>query len=273
MLFGLLVIPLVAMIGLAVDFGRVYSVTSHTQAALDAAALAAGRAAQLNSSNAVTAASAAATAYFNQAKPQDVVTSTLAVLAELRQHGIHGYGDLVGEDAIPERALLARSQGRCPGSPRWLPVQRLRLRHGDEHVDRRAVPERCLHGQRPRAAATSRSSLMLDVTGSMCQPCTKIQAVQSAAKDLIDIVVWADQSQVLLQGGAGAVRRGRQRRRDAGAAGARNRHGRTLRIERSADFHHHVRAQRHDATSRPSSGSSSRGRASAAAAAAARARG
>jgi hypothetical protein len=36
---------------------------------------------------------------------------------------------------------------------------------------------------------------MLDVTGSMCSPCTKIQAVQSAAKDLIDIVVWQDQSQ------------------------------------------------------------------------------
>jgi hypothetical protein len=29
----------------------------------------------------------------------------------------------------------------------------------------------------------------------MCSPCTKIQAVQAAAKDLIDIVVWADQSQ------------------------------------------------------------------------------
>jgi hypothetical protein len=39
------------------------------------------------------------------------------------------------------------------------------------------------------------TALMLDVTGSMCQPCTKISAVQSAAKDLIDIVVWADQSQ------------------------------------------------------------------------------
>src|SRR6266480_4217826 len=72
MLFGLLVIPLAAMMGLAVDFGRVYSVTSHTQAAL-----AAGRTAQLNSSNPVATASAAATAYFNQAKPHDVVTSTL----------------------------------------------------------------------------------------------------------------------------------------------------------------------------------------------------
>ena len=62
MIFGLLVIPLAAMIGLAVDFGRVYSVTTHTQAALDAAALAAGRTAQLNPNNALTQASAAAMA-------------------------------------------------------------------------------------------------------------------------------------------------------------------------------------------------------------------
>jgi Flp pilus assembly protein TadG len=77
MLFGLLCIPLVAMIGLAVDFGRVYSVTSRTQAALDAAALATGRAAQLNPNNPVNAASTAATACYNQAKPQDVVSTTL----------------------------------------------------------------------------------------------------------------------------------------------------------------------------------------------------
>src|SRR6478736_6773424 len=68
-LFSLMLIPLVAMIGLAVDVGHVYKVTSHTQVALDAAALAAGRAAQLNPTNTVTQASAAASAYFNQAKP------------------------------------------------------------------------------------------------------------------------------------------------------------------------------------------------------------
>ena len=48
MLFGLLVIPLAVSIGLAVDFGRVYNVRSQTQSALDAAALAAGRVAQVN---------------------------------------------------------------------------------------------------------------------------------------------------------------------------------------------------------------------------------
>jgi hypothetical protein len=38
-------------------------------------------------------------------------------------------------------------------------------------------------------------SLMLDVTGSMCDPCTKIEDLKLAAKDFIDIVVWQDQSE------------------------------------------------------------------------------
>jgi len=38
-------------------------------------------------------------------------------------------------------------------------------------------------------------SLMLDVTGSMCSPCTKNRRGQSGAKDLIDIVIWDDQSE------------------------------------------------------------------------------
>ena len=37
-------------------------------------------------------------------------------------------------------------------------------------------------------------SLMLDVTGSMCDPCTKIDDLKAAAKDLVDIVIWDDQS-------------------------------------------------------------------------------
>ena len=83
MMFGLLAIPLVAMMGLAVDFGRVYSVTSHTQAALDAAALAAARSSQLSPTDPINQASAAATAYFNQAKPHDVVTSGLQFASSL----------------------------------------------------------------------------------------------------------------------------------------------------------------------------------------------
>src|SRR6476619_7042443 len=76
-IFGLVVIPLTAFIGLAVDFGRVYAVKSQTQSALDAAALAAGRVAQVEKTSTLAKASAAASAYFDKAKPTGVVTSTL----------------------------------------------------------------------------------------------------------------------------------------------------------------------------------------------------
>ena len=64
-----------------------------------------------------------------------------------------------------------------------------------EHRHGRPLSEQCLHGQLRRGGSNVEIALMLDVTGSMCDPCTKIDAVKSAAKDLIDIVVWADQSQ------------------------------------------------------------------------------
>src|SRR6185503_19225188 len=189
MLFGLLVIPLVAMIGLAVDFGRVYSVTSHTQAALDAAALAAGRTAQLNPSNAVTQASAAATAYFNQAKPQDVVSSTLqfSVNSSNTQFTVTA-SSWVRTPFLSVLYSLSHkaAQGGAPAAC---------SSNGFGCVLFTATSTAALC---PSQACTTSGgggsnvevALMLDVTGSMCSPCTKIQAVQSAAKDLIDIVVW-----------------------------------------------------------------------------------
>src|ERR1700694_2955433 len=77
MMFGVIVIPLTAFVGLAVDYGRVYAVKSQTQSALDAAALAAGRVAQVEKTDTLNKASAAATAYFDVAKPTAVVSSTL----------------------------------------------------------------------------------------------------------------------------------------------------------------------------------------------------
>ena len=156
MLFGLLVIPLVAMMGLAVDFGRVYSVTSHTQAALDAAALAAGRTAQLNPSNAVTTASAAATAYFNQAKPQDVVTSTLQFSPNSGNTAFTVTATswvktpfLSVLYSIAHKTASPRSAGRLPG-------QRLWLRHGVEHRHGRPMSEQLPARATSAAAAMSR---------------------------------------------------------------------------------------------------------------------
>jgi Flp pilus assembly protein TadG len=194
MLFGLLVIPLAAMIGLAVDFGRVYSVTSHTQAALDAAALAAGRTAQLNPSNALTQASAAATAYFNQAKPQDVVTSTL----QFSPNSANTQFTVTATSWVRTPFLSVLYSLAHKASAGGAPAACSSNGFGCVEFTATATSALC-----PSDACTGsggggsnvETALMLDVTGSMCSPCTKIQAVQAAAKDLIDIVVWADQSQ------------------------------------------------------------------------------
>ena len=222
MLFSLLLIPLVAMIGLAVDFGHVYKVTSHTQVALDAAALAAGRAAQLNSTNTVTQASAAATRLLQSGQAHGCRQLDAAVLPQQLQYAVHGHGHLVGEDAVPERPQLPGPQERLGHGTRGLLDQRLRLRHGHGDCDVRAVPERRLHRQRrrwqQRRDLPDARRNRLDV-----QPCTKIDAVKDAAKDLIDIVVWPDQSnyysRVALAPFAEAVNVGN----DAGAAGPRHR--------------------------------------------------
>jgi len=194
MLFGLLVIPLAAMMGLAVDFGRVYSVTSHTQAALDAAALAAGRTAQLNSSNPVATASAAATAYFNQAKPHDVVTSTLQFSPNSGNTAFTVTATSWVKTPFLSVLYSIAHKTASQGAPAGCQANGF----GCVMVSSTATAALC-----PSSTCTGNSaggsnveiSMMLDVTGSMCSPCTKIQAVQSAAKDLIDIVVWSDQSQ------------------------------------------------------------------------------
>ena len=176
MLFGLLLIPLVALIGLAVDFGRVYSVTSHTQAALDAAALAAGRAALSFLPIACQQGVRGRDGLLQPGQAERRHQLDAAVFPQLRQHAVHRHRHLVGEDAVPERPQFALSQNAPRRSTCWLPVERLRLRRGDEHRDVCPLPERCLHGQRG-GGSNVEISLMLDVTGSMCSPCTKIEAV------------------------------------------------------------------------------------------------
>ena len=181
-------------IGLAVDFGRVYSVKSHTQSALDAAALAAGRVAQVETTDTVTKASAAATAYFNQAKPDGCRHQHAAVLAQRAEHAVHGHGDLVGEDAVPRassHALVHKARRR---GARRLPGQLLRLRDADDAPPPPRSARARLHRHRRRRQQrrdlpdARRHRLHV-------QPCTKIEPLKSAAKDLIDIVVWDDQSQ------------------------------------------------------------------------------
>jgi Flp pilus assembly protein TadG len=193
MMFGLLLIPVVAGIGLAIDFGRVYSVRFQTQSALDAAALAAGRVSQLTPTNTVTAASAAASAYFNQAKPNGVISSALQFSPNANNTAFTVTATSWVRTPFLSVLNLLSHQASMPGAPAACQG------NGFACIVLTTTSTSALCPS--DACSTSGSggsnvevSLMLDVTGSMCQPCTKIQAVQSAAKDLIDIVVWADQS-------------------------------------------------------------------------------
>jgi Flp pilus assembly protein TadG len=197
MLFGLALIPLTAIIGLAVDFGRVYAVKSHTQSALDAAVLAAGRVAQVEKGSATTVADQtrlAATAYFIQAKPSGVVDTAIQFATDAGN---------------TEFTVTATSWVRTPflgvlhilfdnQAGAGAPAACQGNYYGCVKLTTTATAALC-----PSAACAGQNSggsnvevaVMLDVTGSMCTPCTKIDALKKAAKDLIDIVVWDDQSE------------------------------------------------------------------------------
>ena len=150
MLFGLVVIPLTAFVGLAVDFGRVYAVKSQTQSALDAAALAAGRVAQVDKIDTLNKASAAATAYFNKAKPTSVVSSALRVLPRRRPDPVLGDGHFVDPDAVPRRAPCVDQQDGERRGTECLQGQLLRMRRADDDRHRRAVSEHVLHRHQQR---------------------------------------------------------------------------------------------------------------------------
>ena len=188
MMFGIMLIPLTAMIGLAVDFGRVYAVNSSTQVALDAAALAAGRVAQVETSDIVNKASAAATSYFDQTKPKNIVSSTLQFSPNSAQTAFTvtatswvktpflGSLDFIIRKA-PESAAPSACQASFFACVRLTTTSTAELKAGGD------------------GGSNVEVAMMLDVTGSMCTPCDKIDAAKSSAKDLVDIVIWNDQSQ------------------------------------------------------------------------------
>lgn len=189
MMFGLLVIPIAATIGLAVDFGRVYHVMANTQDALDSAALAAGRAAQVEKVDTINKAATTANAYFNEAKPANVVESTLTFTPNAQQtefkvtatswvrtpflgvlHSLFGGGSDAGAPSVCQgnkfgciKVMTTATAALCPS-------------------------QACVGGSGDNK--NSEVALMLDVTGSMGGQ--KLTDLKNAAKELIDIVVYDD---------------------------------------------------------------------------------
>jgi len=193
MMFAMLAIPLTAAVGLAIDMGRIYHVNMATQGALDASALAAGRVAQVEKTDTLNKAFKSASAYFDQSKPSDVLTSAIAFSPNTQQTEFK----VTATSWVKTPFLSVLNIFAYKGSEDDAPVQCKGNYYACVKVVTSATAQICLNcsdtgGGNSDDGKSLEISMMLDVTGSM-----KGQALTdmiAAAKDLVDIVVWDDQS-------------------------------------------------------------------------------
>ncbi len=166
MIFAFMIIPVVGIIGFSVDYGRALDTRTVLQTALDSAVLAAGRDYQVNGE--ASSAETAAAAYFMAAMDSEP--------------GI----EIVENTADPDNSTM-KFTGTAKVKTtfaRLLGVDVLEVTATAESMLTRGGLDKDLE-----------ISLMLDITGSMCQPCQKLDDLKFAAKDLVNILVQDDQSE------------------------------------------------------------------------------
>jgi len=173
-IFALMLVIIVAVVGGAVDYGRYLAARSQTLQAMDAAVLAAGRVLQIENGDEAKALSAASK-YYNENKSRFLTHDSVAFSVE------------DGEITVS----ISDSRVRTPflgvvGVPE-LKVQNV---------------AKAIIAAGGNAGSHVEIAMMLDVTGSMCggwpydcTSATKLDTMKEAAKDLINIVVWQDQSE------------------------------------------------------------------------------
>ena len=183
MIFGGTLLVIVSAVGGAIDYGRYLNARTQTQNAMDAASLAGARVLQLGGTP--QSAIQVADTYYASQKSRLTFDDTVKFSQPTNNNTVIAPGgsaflatpflSIVGIDRLPVVADASVLSGACVGPA-------------------------C--GTGANTGTSIEISMMLDTTGSMCEgvssPCTsapKLSALKSAAKDLIDIVVWDDQSQ------------------------------------------------------------------------------
>ena len=165
MIFALTVAVVISMVGGAVDYGRAVKIRDQMQHAVDAAILAGARSWQLDGD--LVVAQQRALEFYNRNKPAEIESTVTGFTSDAVRNAL----TLEAEALVPTPFLsLIRSQGFT--------------------VQARAEALLAVGGN---SETNLEISLMLDVTGSMSGQ--KIVDLRDAAKDLIDIVVWSDQSE------------------------------------------------------------------------------
>lgn len=166
MMFGLTIIIVFAAVGGAIDYGRWLNARQQTQHAIDAAVLAAGRVLQTSGGNASSALDTAQQ-YYDRLKSQ--VTSTDSISFELADEGSAIVA--VGDAAVTTPFLNVIGIETLPV---YTAAKAVLAAGGNTETNIEV-------------------GMMLDVTGSMGG--SKIEDLKLAAKDLIKIVVWDNQSE------------------------------------------------------------------------------
>ena len=172
-LFGLMTMAMFMLIGAAVDIGRWLNARDQTIAAIDAAVLAAGRALQTNGGNQADAIAMAKVYY------QEAVKSRLVVKNDNVTFSVVDNGTAVqasGNAAINTPFMRLAGINELP----------LLKNTGAEH-------SKSVLAVGGNAELNLEIAMMLDVSGSMGSG-GKLQDMKDAASDLVDIVVWNDQS-------------------------------------------------------------------------------
>jgi Flp pilus assembly protein TadG len=173
MMFGLMVLVMLIAVGAGVDMGRWLYARNDTISALDAAVLAAGRQLQLEPSNYAKALAVAQQYYQENTKRRlplesDNITFVMADnnLSVTAQGTAYIKTPFLSFAKVPKLALLSATKSE---------YSKATLAIGGNSRTNVEV------------------SMMLDVSGSMAG--SKLQALKDAATDLVNIVVWDDQSQ------------------------------------------------------------------------------
>ena len=164
LIFALTLIPVVATVGAAVDYGRALRDRAQMQNTLDSAVLAAGRKYQVTQEK--VASEMAGTEHIDR---------TLAISSPLASRTV----------TINETSLRVRAEAVANIASPFLSIL------GWNTLTVAAASEAAL-AVGGNAETNLEIAMMLDVTGSMGGQ--KIIDMKTAAKDLVDIVVWDDQS-------------------------------------------------------------------------------
>ena len=179
MIFGLMAMAMFMLIGSAVDMGRWLNARDQTQAAVDAAVLAGGRALQTNGGNAAAAVAVAKKYYTENIKGR------LTVFSDTIADGF----------TVTDGGTVVSSSGSAYIKTPFMGlagVHNLPLLNLSGSESAKAVL--AVGGN---SELNLEISMMLDTSGSMGEYTSsgnpKYIDMRSAAKDLVSIVVWADQ--------------------------------------------------------------------------------